>query len=544
MAGDSAFTAVDQKTQDPSALSSGVLRVSENCRIINGTPQTRPGVRAVSSLNEVMYGQIYGEGLFADPNSVRWELLAIATGVWMVADHWQPQFLSLPAGITITGPCELVTAFSVVILFLGPNIAPLYWGGTGSGTTTFGPLPAPLDNTRLPIPNSITAEFVSDRITVPYLKDSVAVSNIGDYTSYQLNYGGYQINQGEADSLVRIMPWINQSVLLFKDHSIYLAQNVSGDLSSMSITQVTDSQGLVGRKAAVLVGNEVFYMDRTGVMKVSQVFEDTPETRALPLSEPILPTIQRINWTYGSGICANWHRERVYFAVPLDQSTTNNALLVWNTANQGWESVDTFADPTFAIDRLVLLDYNGDRRLFAIDFARGMLILLEEGIGSDNLTFSSAGALPINFHIRTRGYAGPGKRNSYRRVGVSLATWNPSYSISVQVDGVGRTYPLVTNKTRSNVKYYQAGKKNWIPTNVNNDWSSPGRQDYHVDTSVPLNLGAGILLNQKQEIWDNYMIDRPGKYCEFDITNSQGAIEVRGVVFEDQEDQRQDRLQA
>jgi hypothetical protein len=111
------------------------------------------------------------------------------------------------------------------------------------------------------------------------------------------------------------------------------------------------------------------------------------------------------------------------------------------------------------------------------------------------------------------------------------------------MDGVGRSYPLVTNKTKSNLEYYTFGRKNWNPSNVNDDWGTSGRKDYHVDLEVPLYLQDGILLNQRQEYWENYMIDRPGKYCELEIINTQGAIEVRGVVFEDTEDQRQDRTQ-
>lgn len=538
--GDTAFSGLVQKTADPSQLTAGQLRVVENGRIVNGVLGTRNGVVASVVFNPISFGQIYGRGLFADPNAVRWLLLAVAGGVWAVADGGPTNFIDLPAGTIINGPCELVTAFSVVLLFRGPDLPPLYWDGVfGDSFTT---PPAPLDGTKVTIPNAITAEFVADRLIVPNLKDSINVSDIGDYTSFSLNYSGFQINQGEADSLVRVFPWMNQSVVFFKSKSIYLAQNVTGDLSSLTLTQVVDGIGLVGRKAVVMVGNEIFYVDRGGVNKISQIFENTPETRALPISDPIKPTMDNINWQYASGIVAAWRRERVYFAVPLGpQATRNNALLVWNIANEAWESIDTFVNDDFGIDDLELLEYNGDRRVVAMDFVAGQLVLLEEG-SQDSFTLATP-ADPIQFRVVTRGYVGDSQRSTYRRLGISLATWNPNFSVNVSMDGVARKFSLASNVTKSNLVYYTFDKANWVPSNVNDDWDTPGRQDYSVNTSVPLSLNEGIVVDQMQETWERYLIDRPGKYCELEIINSQGRMEVRGIVFEGYETQRSDRTQ-
>lgn len=540
--GDQSFVGIDQKTPDPALMARGMLRVSENARIIQGVPQTRGGAIAALSINPVSFGRIWGRGFFADPNSVRWMLLATSSGVWAVADGYEAAFIPLPTFTTISTPCELVTAFNVVMLFRGPTLAPLFWDG--DFTSSFGNLPSPTDVTKSTSPNASTGEFLSDRLVVPYGKDAVSISDIGDYTSFTLTNTGFEINQGDADSLVRVFPWLNNSVIMFKDHSIYLTQNVTGNLSSLSITQVVDGLGLVGRKAAVIVGNEVFYVDRGGINKITQVFENTPETRALPMSEPIKPIIDNINWALASGIVAAWRRDRVYFAVPLGaMSTRNNALLVWNITNAAWESVDTFQNPVFGVDDLVLMDYNGDRRLVAIDEINGQLVLLEEG-SSDNFTRTSEGTQQIQFHIRTRGYSGPGKRNSYRRFGISLATWAPNYSININMDGVGRTSLIAAGVTKSRTKYYTFDRKPWNTTNVNDDWDTPGRQDYSVTSQNPgIFLKEGIVVDQRQEFWDNYLIDRPGKYCQLDFLNTHGVTEIRGIIFEEVEAQRADRTQ-
>lgn len=55
-----------------------------------------------------------------------------------------------------------------------------------------------------------------------------------------------------------------------------------------------------------------------------------------PISLPVQQYINRINWNAQSGIVAKSYKELVFFAVPLDSSSTNNATLVYNTRLQRW----------------------------------------------------------------------------------------------------------------------------------------------------------------------------------------------------------------
>ena len=55
-----------------------------------------------------------------------------------------------------------------------------------------------------------------------------------------------------------------------------------------------------------------------------------------PLSLPIQPFIDRINWSMAYNIQAVKYRQLAIFFVPLDGSTTNNYALVWNGRIQKW----------------------------------------------------------------------------------------------------------------------------------------------------------------------------------------------------------------
>ena len=164
-------------------------------------------------------------------------------------------------------------------------------------------------------------------------------------------------------------------------------------------------------------------MDSGGVYQIQQIFENSPQVQALPISDSIKPVIDSINWNASEGIYAQTRRERVYFAVPMKNSTRNNAILVYNLMTQAWESIDTFADPDFRIDGLAKAQYNTERRLFAIDRIKGLIILLDQG-KTDIMGANSTHEWQVQAEITTRGYIGPGMRTNFRRVEIDTSVWN------------------------------------------------------------------------------------------------------------------------
>jgi hypothetical protein len=324
-------------------------------------------------------------------------------------------------------------------------------------------------------------------------------------------------------------------VLVFKQHSIFKISNVTGDLSTTSLDQISSSRGLVSRRAVVDIGGDIMFMDYSGVYAISQIVVNSPQVQALPLSDMIKPIFNAINWTYGSGIVANNRRERVYFAVPLRNASRNNALLVYNLILNSWESVDTFDDPDFRIDRLVQMIYNGERRLFAIDMIQGLIILLEQG-KTDILGKTTAHECQIQSAILTRGYAGAGPRNRFERVEIAMNTWNPSFRIEGYVDG-SNLKALSQTETADRTKYEVWNRPAWGPENLNNDHALEFRQDYSVQ--LPVMLGTdGIQIEREQQTTYRYTARMKGRYLQLRIQSTQGFMGVGSVTVESYEDQR------
>jgi hypothetical protein len=531
VAGDTVYLGLDMKTPDPTAIKPGFVPEAYNVRSENGGLEGRLGSVAPGYFNYISFGRIYGEGSFSDPNGLEWEVIGTASGAWFIADGVFPQFIPYVTW-TCDYPVEFVQAFDVLFLFRGPDNPELVWHGAWNQFWVTMPAPTPPRQT---IPQTDTAEYYSNRLIVPYQKDRLAISDILDYTEYDWNLDDFQINTGQSDSLVRVFPWVNSMVLVFKQHSIFKISNVTGDLTQTSLDQISSSRGLVSRRAVVDVGGDIMFMDYSGVYAISQELVNTPQVQALPLSDMIKPVFNGINWTYGSGIVANTRRERVYFAVPLRNASRNNSLLVYNLILNSWESVDTFDDPDFRIDRLVKMNFNGERRLFAIDMVQGLIVLLEQG-KTDILGMTTAHERQIQSAVLTRGYAGAGPRNRFERVEVDVATWNPSFSVEGYVDG-SNMKALSRTETADRTKYEVWNRPAWDRQNSNNDHATEFRQDYSVQ--LPVVLGTnGIQIERQQETSYRYTARMKGRYLQLRIQSTQGHLGIRSIMVESYEDQR------
>lgn len=395
------------------------------------------------------------------------------------------------------------------------------------------------DPSRKSMPNASTAETFANRILVPHDRDGVAISDI-EQDSYQWAVNDFRINAGEADVLVRIFPWVQETVICFKAHSIFQMANVTGDLSQTTLQKLPGTLGLCGLKAVVAVSGDIFFLDWSGVYKISQVFEGSPQASSLPVSDNIKPIIDSINWTNAAAIRAESRRERVYFAVPLLNAVRNNALLVYNMISTSWESIDSFDDPDFRIDDLVKTNYNGERRLFAIDRMQAKVLLLEQG-KTDLMGPDSTFEKQIKFGVLTRGYSGVGPRNNFPRVGVHIASWNPDISAEAYVDG-SNGKQLVLNRLKDRTKYDAFGKPAWNNENLNDDHATARRKDYSV--GLPLRIGYnGVQIERLQESTERFQVDMFGRYCQFRISNTQGTIGIRAIFLEEFEDQREPRTQ-
>lgn len=546
--GDFAFAGVKMR-QHPSTVPAGYCSFARNTRFTRGVAEPRAGVYLLPWTNKVAspviqpFTRIYGSGVFGDPNSLQWILQAADGDVYRLRESNGARVMTLPAGTTITSNVEFLQAMNVMLMFRGPSLAPLVMDNIDAG---FHDVPSldndtanadqnPTDGTEQ-IPNASFGLFMQDRVFVPFDKDFIAASDFLNYTRYQPTLGAFKINVGDDQQITALHEFSETSMIVGKDRSVHLVTGVEGDLSNLARFTITDEYGIISNKAVVTVGKDVWFLaTRRGICSVTQTETGKVQGVDIPVSDDIQPLIDRINWSTATNAVARKVGNFSYWAVPLDGSATNNAVLVYDHLNQAWAGYD---DGT-AIDVRDWLraTYIGTERLFMVTNT-GYTALYEQG-AHDQTTASTF--VEISHTVRTRGYATRATLGRIRAtvVHAQIRTWNPSYNVRLILDGVAELQTVAT-KTRDRTLYIAPwDAAPWTATNVNNDHATAFRQDYSApigtgSTRFYLGAGDGVDFGLHQETTETYHCPpgARGQYVQVEINGSQGRTELCGCALE------------
>lgn len=225
--------------------------------------------------------------------------------------------------------------------------------------------------------------YFQNRIIVKRDRDKIAASDYFDYNTWDLAFNQFTINLGANDYIVGFQPWQEDKFLILERNSIYYAYiDPNGYTSGASpgggsyIKSLTSEFGCSARRSIVNAGEYIFFLSDNGVYLLNPSLDLKLLGNTQPLSGPISDIIRRINAQAVQNAVGRVYNNRYYLAVPLDNSTRNNAVLVYSMLNKAWESVDTFPDGMY-IDNLPVAIYGAARRLYATN-KEGGIYLLEE----------------------------------------------------------------------------------------------------------------------------------------------------------------------
>lgn len=237
--------------------------------------------------------------------------------------------------------------------------------------------------------------------------DELAASDVLDSNTYDRLDNQFRVTAGISDYVVAVEPFAEDNLLCFNRNSIHLIKGVSGNLADTSTWLITKEIGCVARQSIQQVGNQVIFLSDNGVYAAA--FGDLYNLRGagVPLSEPIKGWVERINRNYAHKCVSAYFNNRYYLAFPLDTSEVNNAILVYNFLNGGWESLDTVNDSAWNIQNLIVGDTGGLAKLFAIGSAGSIHVIDEREDGSDQLALLAgiaASSVAVAGSITTRQY--------------------------------------------------------------------------------------------------------------------------------------------
>jgi hypothetical protein len=497
------------------AMAPGLVAESINVRFGRGQAETRPGLLTPVHFNTPDFVGLRGAGIFSDPNGREWLLAADAVATWLMADGETPQKVELPGGVVLQETVKIVQAFDTVLMFRGFDEPTLCWKGDRREpwTTPAQEAPNPDAPSFLdPIPNAPWGVTHGNRVWVPVSRDEMAYSDLQDYTNFDLTLAVVRINAGNDDSLVTAVPFRGGRLIVFKDQSFYGLSGTEGDdlFNTLTVEVLSTEIGCAAGDTVCTVGGDLIWLANGHVYRMSEALQDSLQASAVPVSLSIEATMRRVNWQHVAAAQAVVIDQYYMLALPVDGSTSNNALLVYDTTTRQWQGIETPDVPEGVRDEIevtneyqwsdspssglgslletsgqVILELDATRLLKTDLFGRKTAFVLQPArilaLGHGHADYVDGRIWPIYTRVQTRGYVfGQLGIKQVREILLAVETWDAEVTVTLILDGVAEEKVILDRKTRQKSRRTRHGLPAWVVTNVNDDHGAAHREDYQV----------------------------------------------------------------
>jgi len=513
------------------------------------------------------WGNIQATKFFRFPDDTYWRQILVSAGNIFVHNRGYVEEVSAIETIGSDEVIHFVQANQYLVMIRGDGNNVLRWDGSSSGFQLF---PAGETND---IPQADNGAYINGRLWLVKDRDDIYASADLSIEEYDFTYRLFSIRRGDGDEVMLMYPFHEDYCLTFKKHSWHYLLGVNavvleGTHLSDYMGRMTGSNdiGLVAPKAVVTTGEQVHFLSYRGITSIARTEEGKLIGKDVPLSAPIQPLIDRINWDYVSGACAGQHDNYLLFSVPLDDATDNNVTLVYDLLGNGGKGCWL---PVWESDLLRPTEYfNEEDKLYFIGSDGAMRIMFQddpwdtEDVFDDTPVYNSAtqyftGARvyfdnqgddwicralidcqgvsptdtdtwvretdPQNLHrieseLRTRFYR-HGDSVSTKDYGVCQVLFkhqNPKITVEIESENYGTLEELFTDITYDRTKYDVANTPDWDPSNVNLDFADPHRRDYSV--FIGRNVGVRLDYNNVSYYYPKYFYlsgfgnDTDGRY--------------------------------
>lgn len=174
------------------------------------------------------------------------------------------------------------------------------------------------------------------------------------------------IGRGEGQAITAITTFKGEWLFVGKTGSAYIViTDPTISVANWEVLRIAGSVGVIGTPIAV--ADTVFFLSSDGIRAMApSTSTEYPFEVQPPISQPMQPYIDRINWAVARKSVGWRYKELVFFAVPLDSATEPNYTLVLNIRTQAWMGYWSGWTPTCAattqfgdVDRMVFGDSLG-----------------------------------------------------------------------------------------------------------------------------------------------------------------------------------------
>jgi len=287
---------------------------------------------------------------------------------------------------------------------------PLYWdAGSGDFVRASRGVPAEGASYRK-MPSLGWASYINNRVWAPDGRDSVMISDVLDPDLFDPFFASFRANEGSADYIVGIHPWVEGQALVFLRNSIWLASlndfsstngedfEVDNPVSKMQL--LTDEVGCVARKSIATAGQYVYFLSDAGVYRLDSRLDLKLRGDTKPLSDPIADQLEGLTGDSASRAIGKWFNNRYWLALPTGTIDDPYNLYIYSALNEAWETRDVY---NFSVEDLLVAQYSKERRLFAAS-RNGRLFLLDE-LEDGDMADTGSTVNAVAGSLRTRRYS-------------------------------------------------------------------------------------------------------------------------------------------
>ena len=204
---------------------------------------------------------------------------------------------------------------------------------------------------------------------------------------------------------------------------------------------------------------------------------------------------------------------------------TNTRTLVFNFLNQAWEGYweGSLLVPRY-FTRIVVA---GTDTLCWADES-GYIHNFDLNALQDRNRNGIIQQIPTSVYFR--GHAGENDVDHKQWTGLQfeLSSWNPTYSITANFDGVNESYTVATNETKSRTAYYIYGSGTYVTNNSGDNFLAPFREDYSTLPGIRCNA-SGFRAGLFQSFSQKARLRRHSVTVQPVVTTSTGALTIHSV---------------
>lgn len=379
--------------------------------------------------------------------------------------------------------------------------------------------------------------YFQNRLLLLYGPDYLAVSDVLDPLHYSPILNEFKLNTGANDAVVALYPFNTTTLIVFKERSILAVENLYGDLSTTRLTEVTREFGCVSQASIASTGSDIVFLSQRGVISLKQTEYGISQSVVLPLSDPIQDVIEEIDQAYWEKSCGAYYNNRYILSVPVEGGDgTNQRTIVYNFLNQAWEG---YWEGSLLVPRYYLrLIIAGTDTLCWADES-GFIHNFDYQALQDRNRVGTIQQIATSVYFR--GHSGD--KNPYSRDNATnnnvdhkqwtglqfeFSSWNPTYSITANFDGVNESYPIASNETKSRTAYYIYGSGTYVTNNSGNNFLDPFREDYSTLPGIRCNT-SGFKAGLTQSFTQKARLRRHSITMQPVVTTTSGALNINSV---------------